>query len=408
MIPENAAPLDYRPRIQRGLTGARHTRPVVPRRAQIPEPPDRPPNRRAALRMNRTGPASADPDEALRAARIRSPARPGPPTHASAKPPTRAPPHVENFTDLENRRSTPPPARHARTMQTTLIDRHGPSPRLMTTQELRASGLSKRRIAHEVETGHLIRTRLGRYLPHATPAPIVEAACLGGRLDCLSLLRGMGVFVLQCDVLHLQLDAHATRLPTRPHGVRAHWRRSLADADAAVVGPVEALAQSVACQGSRASIATLDSAWHLGVVDRQGIADVFARLPGRFHFLRGLLDPRSEAGSESLVRLMLRSIGCRFDLQVPIGGVGRVDFVVDGWLIVECDSREFHSSWEMHQKDRRRDAAALERGYATLRLLAADVFSRPEEVSAQLRRIIERGEVPRSGRRRRQRDDLAR
>jgi len=263
--------------------------------------------------------------------------------------------------------------------------------------------MSKRRIAHAVETGHLVRTRLGRYLPASTPAPIVEAARLGGRLDCLSLLTGMGVFVLRCESLHVQFDAHATRLPTRPAGVRAHWRRSLAGAGSPVVNPVEALAQSVTCQGSRAAIATLDSAWHLGIVDREGIAEVFERLPQRFQVLRGLLDPRCEAGTESLVRLMLRSIGCRFELQVRLDGVGRVDFVVDEWLIVECDSREFHSSWEMHENDRRRDAAALERGYATVRVLAADVFSRPDDVAAQLRRIIEHQEAPRSGHARRTR-----
>ena len=116
--------------------------------------------------------------------------------------------------------------------------------------------------------------------------------------------------------------------------------------------------------------------------------------------LRALLDPRAEAGTESLTRLILRTIGCRFDLQVRIDGVGRVDFVVDGWLIIECDSREFHSSWEAHARDRRRDASALERGYATVRLLAVDVLENPDAVRAQLQRIVDAGPVvPGSGKR---------
>ena len=35
------------------------------------------------------------------------------------------------------------------------------------------------------------------------------------------------------------------------------------------------------------------------------------------------------------MRLMLRGLGCQIEVQVVIPGVGRVDFVVDGWLIVE-------------------------------------------------------------------------
>jgi hypothetical protein len=42
------------------------------------------------------------------------------------------------------------------------------------------------------------------------------------------------------------------------------------------------------------------------------------------------------------MRLLLRALGHRAEVQVRIAGVGRVDLVVDGWLIVECDSRAYH------------------------------------------------------------------
>ncbi|WP_307481975.1 endonuclease domain-containing protein [Microbacterium trichothecenolyticum] len=158
------------------------------------------------------------------------------------------------------------------------------------------------------------------------------------------------------------------------------------------------MAQAVLCQPARHAIATLDSAWHLGVVDVDGINEVFRRLPRTFQVLRTLLDPRSEAGVETLVRLILRTLGHRAELQVVIEGVGRVDLLVDGWLIVECDSRQFHSGWESHVRDRRRDAAALAQGYCTVRLLAVDVLSRPDAVRLQLQDILDRGPaVPRSG-----------
>ncbi|MFF8188078.1 endonuclease domain-containing protein [Microbacterium sp. NPDC016588] len=158
-----------------------------------------------------------------------------------------------------------------------------------------------------------------------------------------------------------------------------------------MVHVVEALAQATRCQPPRSAVATLDSAWHLGLVDEADIGEVFARVPRRFHVLRVLLDPRAEAGTETLVRLLLRHLGCRVEVQVRIDGVGRVDLLVNGWLIVECDSAQFHGTWHVHKNDRRRDMAALERGYATLRLLAEDVLYRPDRVRAALQRVLAHG-----------------
>ena len=84
------------------------------------------------------------------------------------------------------------------------------------------------------------------------------------------------------------------------------------------------------------------------------------------------------------MRLILRSIGCVFDVQVVIAGVGRVDFVVNGWLIIECDSEEHHSSWADQKRDRRRDQAAAARGYATYRPIAEDILWHSDEVRAAI------------------------
>lgn len=148
-----------------------------------------------------------------------------------------------------------------------------------------------------------------------------------------------------------------------------HWRATEAHPDDALTPWVEALVQAVLCQTPRAAIATLDSAWHLGIVGEAEIAEIFHTLPRAYRRLRPLLDRRAESGTETLVRLLLRGLGIRPELQVSIDGVGRVDLVVDGWLIIECDSREHHSSWEAVRADRRRDAVAAALGYTTVRLL---------------------------------------
>lgn len=264
-------------------------------------------------------------------------------------------------------------------------------PRYASSQELRASGWSKSQIARAVEVGSLVRLRRGKFVPAGTQPDLVAAARLGGRLDCVSLLRNLGVFVLDSGPLHIQIDPVASRVPERTPGVVAHWKPTTEARESLTTEFIEALVQAVRCQDPRSAIATLDSAMHLGLLDDRDLAEVFARLPRRHRVLRALVDRRSESGPESLVRLILRSLGCAFEVQVRIRGVGRVDFVVDGWLIIECDSEEFHSGWAAQKRDRRRDAAAAALGFTTVRLLAEDIMWSRDHVTRQLRQILDHG-----------------
>ncbi len=268
---------------------------------------------------------------------------------------------------------------------------------VLTRHDLIRAGATARDLARAVSVGVLRRPRRGRYLPRDTNPDVVEAVRCGGRLDCVSLLRVLSVFVLDLDGLHLQLEPDTTRVPSPAHPAVRHWRRSAAEVHATTTPVVEAIVRAVLCQPPRAAIATLDSAWHLGLVDEVGIGDVFARLPRRYQRLRGLLDPRAGSGIETLVRLMLRSLGYHAELQVEIVGAGFVDLVVDGWLVIECDSTAHHSTWTSHKNDRRRDAAAVAQGYVSLRLLADDVLHRPEWVMDVLRRTLSHGPVHNSG-----------
>ena len=65
-----------------------------------------------------------------------------------------------------------------------------------------------------------------------------------------------------------------------------------------------------------------------------------------------------------------------------------MDLVVDGWLVIECDSKEFHETWEQQLKDRHRDLALAARGYATLRLTAGQIMYRDEEVLAAVKGLL--------------------
>lgn len=278
-----------------------------------------------------------------------------------------APPQIENAVDaLERRR--------------------------WTTADLRSAGVPKRALRRWLDSGRLVRVRRGVYVSADTPAPLVDAARLGARLGCVSLLSLLGVFVRNASGLHVHIDRGESRLPPRGPRVVAHWRTPGDGGDHHLAAPiVDALVEAVRCQQPRDAIATLDSAWHLGVADESVIAEVFARLPARYAALRPLLDPRSEAGTESLMRLLLRALGHRAEVQVRIAGVGRVDLVVEGWLIVECDSRAYHGDWAARRRDVRRDLAAARQGYTTVRPLAEDILSSYDEMVATMFDILRHG-----------------
>lgn len=254
---------------------------------------------------------------------------------------------------------------------------------------LAEQGLSRHRIACLVAEGRLIRTRRGRYLRADAHPQLLEASRLGGRLDCVSLLAALGVFVRERHPLHLQFTPATTRLPTRPSQVVAHWRDTACERTALSTDLVSALIQACRCQPPRDAVATLDSAWHLGLVSESDVAEIFRRLPHRFHVLRGLLDPRCESGAETLMRLTFRALGCRVDVQVELAGVGRVDLIVDGWLIVECDSKAYHEDWRSQMRDRRRDIAAAGLGYTTIRPVAEDIYYRADELLAAIKAILD-------------------
>lgn len=273
-------------------------------------------------------------------------------------------------------------------------------PEFLTRAELFAQGHTRRSISTAVKVGVLLHVRRDRYLPIDSDDAITKCVRVGGRLTCLSLLEAVGVFVLTNTMLHVHVNPAASRLRS-PHsrkkridrthrrGVRLHWSElSETPGSTCLVHVVDALAHSVRCQPPRAAIATLDSAIQTGLISRAQLADIFRGLPRRYQSLRNFIDGRAESGPESLVRIMARMLNCDVRLQVVFDGIGRVDLLLDDWLVVECDSKQFHSDWESQVRDRERDLKLASLGYATLRLTGAAIMYRPDEVFEALRGLI--------------------
>jgi very-short-patch-repair endonuclease len=264
------------------------------------------------------------------------------------------------------------------------------TPRLVRTDALRAQGWTKRQIAVAVASDQLVRLRIGAFASPLLPADVLDAGRMLGRLTGASELRRLGVFVLSVERVDINVQPSASRLPHLARAHRVHRRVLMREPhpDALVVEPIDAVYDAVLVQPPRAAIATIDSALHLGVIRSDDLDELFAALPRRYRRLRRLLDSRAESGPETLLRLILRALGRAYDCQVVIPGVGRVDFLVDGWLIVECDSEAHHASWAAQKSDRRRDLAAAQLGLVTIRVIAEDILWHSDEVRAALAGLL--------------------
>lgn len=99
-------------------------------------------------------------------------------------------------------------------------------------------------------------------------------------------------------------------------------------------------------------------------------------------------DGRAESPLENCLRLLAATFG-RVEPQVAIPGVGRVDLLLDGWLVLEADGFEHHSNRASYRTDRRRANALAELGYPLLRFSYEDIVHRPGYVSATIAAVLQ-------------------
>ncbi|BCW68659.1 hypothetical protein NicSoilB4_34220 [Arthrobacter sp. NicSoilB4] len=115
------------------------------------------------------------------------------------------------------------------------------------------------------------------------------------------------------------------------------------------------------------------------------------RLPGkrngRARQVLDWVDRGAESMLETLARTYFRQAGISVETQVHIDGVGYVDLLLEGRLIVELDGRH-HGEWTQVKKDQRRNNASVVRGYSVLRYYYDDVVHHPERMLAEVRAVL--------------------
>lgn len=236
---------------------------------------------------------------------------------------------------------------------------------LATRAHLRAMGQTDRRIRAALDSGAVIRVGRSWLARPDANAEAVRAVAARGILGGESALRSYRIWVSQHTGTCIVSPSTASRLPPlrrgeyrirrdAPPSPRTPWR----------VGVVDALAQYLPrVADPYHAAATLDSALNRRLVTAHDLDQLMQRMPRRIRRLRRHLDGRAESGLETLLRMAIRAAGWTVESQVEIPGVGRVDLVIDGWLVIEADGSRWHDDHESIERDRERNAALVRRGY---------------------------------------------
>lgn len=276
---------------------------------------------------------------------------------------------------------------------------------VLTTAQLRAAGITPRQIRTWVGDGVLLHAHRGKYLALDRFDAISPARALSGRLTCLSALELYGLWVPSSPrIAHVRLSRgvrdsvqriarlrnflsaaciHVSeRLPELPH---PEALRSFEHVDSL---PLALLAAQQCCSRNEL-VAIGDSALRHGV-GVHALEQIARFGTSKLKDAFSLLDPNSDSGIESIMRMHLRPLQVRVRSQVWILE-WPVDLLVGDWLVIELDGYKYHSSPQHARRDKEKDRALQAAGFTVLRYSHDCVMKRWESNEPQLLQFIREG-----------------
>lgn len=224
---------------------------------------------------------------------------------------------------------------------------------------------------------------------------LVAARRFNATVTCLSAAPSYGLQrLVDPDRVHLAVPRVRGARPAPGRvGVRIHretrWTRP--EAGPPVAPLVEVLGRLLRCRPTEEAVVMIDSALNKELVTIDEIAQTLSG-PGGPHARATLelCDGKSRSAIETLARLALRSAGLGVQAGVVITGVGEVDLLVEGRIVVECDGFAYHSDRREYREDRRRDRALAASGFVVLRFTWEDIVSRPRIVPEAVLQTLQR------------------
>ncbi|MCB9440557.1 MAG: hypothetical protein H6523_09955 [Mycolicibacterium sp.] len=258
--------------------------------------------------------------------------------------------------------------------------------------EWQRRGVTRSALRQGLRNGRFTQVNHGWYAVGGAEPDAVEAVRRGGALSCLPALARHNVWI----------PPHHQKLHVRG-GHRAHaahpgrYCRQFGRPEpvlAAIDDPLTALRHALRCLDPEGITVVCDSLLNtsLRAMSGEPIAEIltptevesaFHGAPGYIRRCLDLCDARAASGTETMVRLRLRSKRVKVDLQVEIPEVGHVDLLAGDRLIIEADSLTYHLGPAAFRADRHRDQQAAHQGLLHMRLTYEDVvyeWRRTEEI----------------------------
>lgn len=255
---------------------------------------------------------------------------------------------------------------------------------VLTAAQLMSIGWTKWQIERAVGSGALQRVRPGWFGRDAAPQAL--AAVRQGRcISCFSALRLRGVWVPERKGWHARSARHRGPSGCRPHGPQPPV--------SSVVDDLETSFRCVLRCGSREDIlVVIDSLLHSRRATTEELRSWMRFAPARTRALLDLADGRSEAGTETMVRMRLRTLRVATRLQVRLMQGMRVDLLIGERLVIECDSKEHHTDSEAYESDRARDRQLVARGFIVLRLSYRQIHDDWPAIERDILALVRRGD----------------
>ena len=238
-----------------------------------------------------------------------------------------------------------------------------------------------------VAMGRVRRVRRGLYaLPGAGP-DIIAARIVSGAIACVSAAAHLDMRLLNKPRgVHVAVPAHraAPRSGQLPAGTVMHWTGALPPG--ARVAPADlAVAHAIGCLPFTEAVALVDGALNERFVR---LEDLAAHRPHsgwqKFDRVLRMADGRSQSIPETFMRLGLRAAGLHVEPQVMIDGVGYVDLLVEGSVVVETDGFAYHGDRTAFAEDRRRGRVLTSHGMPELRFTFHDAVLRTAQCVAEV------------------------
>lgn len=256
------------------------------------------------------------------------------------------------------------------------------------TRDLIGAGATARQLRAAICDGAVLPVVRGVIARSDAPEDFLRAYRHNGRISCVSAAEYLGLWQLNApQKLHLRCNHGRTPGGYRIHRgpfTHPHPRLPLAS-------PEDVLVDAVHCLPPVEALVMIESAIANGLVFPDFVAErLKGSANGKARRVLDLVERGAQSPIEVVARVLFRRNGIRAEAQVSLPGIGVVDFLLEGFLIVEIDGLQYHLTRRQFVKDRRRDNAAAADGYSVLRFVYDDVVHHPEAMLDMIRTVLSR------------------